>query len=191
MINESQIVNYGVVQNGKIKYFKPTFVEQQLLSLEGKQVGMIVFEKDPAVTEDMHGFLRGGIIRGVCMQTEMFAGNTEKEIYNILKEKCGFYIERSIHFGNETITQRDYLHMDSCGKKRGRQFIDEIVRYLAEHDIIVPDPSEFLLNKYKSVKSNGKRNQKKDDQPNPEESANPRIITPRNGKSKLFLLADS
>lgn len=189
MINESQIVNYGVVKNGKVHYYKPKFVEQQILDLEGKEIGMVLFEKVPAVTEDMHGFLRGGIIRKVCMSTELFAGNSESEIYDILKEKCNFYVNRTVIFGNESFTKKDYLHMDTCGKRRGKEFIDAIIRFLAEHDIIVPDPSEFLYNKYKSTHGN-KRKKEESVEHDPAESEHQGIYTPMYRAGRLFILSD-
>lgn len=150
---DPEIMTRGIVKDGKFNCFRPQTEQQWLLANEGKELVRIYREVVESTTTDQHGYLRGGIIRSCCMNSDRFAGWQEEEIYDYFVDKY-FYVPVVKTMNGVSVEFKRKLSMATCGKRRAAEFISRIIQDLAEdkeNPIVVPDASEFVLNKYSSI----------------------------------------
>lgn len=152
---QPQIIFKGRIVNGVRQYYRGLKHQKYLKSLEGKEFEEILTETDGDVTLDQHGYMRAGIIRKTCMQTDLFEGWTETEIYEYFADRH-FYIPiiKTVNGVQKEFKHR--LSMASCGIKRASEFIEAVLKELAENGIYPLSPDEYYYGKYAKPKTNGK-----------------------------------
>lgn len=169
-ILEPEIQTRGIVQKGIFNSFRPVTENKWLDANEGKELVRIYREVVEPTTTDQHGYMRGGIIRSCCMQSDRFAGWEEEDIYAYFVQKY-FYIPVIKTENGKSIEFRRYLSMASCGKRRSAEFISRVIQDLAEDKecpIVVPPPEDFILNKYSSINRGKKTENGRDQGPSPD-----------------------
>lgn len=150
---DPEIQTRGLVVKGVFNPFRPITENKWLDANEGKELVRIYRQVVEPTTTDQHGYLRGGIIRSACMNSDRFAGWEEEDIYAYFVQKY-FYIPVIKTENGKSIEFRKYLSMASCGKRRAAEFISRIIQDLAEdkeNPIVVLPPEEYVLNKYSSI----------------------------------------
>ena len=85
--------HYGKIIGGKRRYYNPDLHNESLKSLEGKEFEEVIKEKHKRVSQDAHGYYRGGVI-GTAMEFEMFNGWTKDDIHDFF----GAFAEASHQF---------------------------------------------------------------------------------------------
>lgn len=153
MQNDPDIIFYGTIKNGKRLYWKPNLHQTLISSLEGKVFEEIIRERIEPSTDDQRGYLFGAIIRKTCMNTELFGGWTEDEIYDFFAGKF-FSVKKTVIFKGKEYTIKKPLSLNKrngAGKKRVSEFISRIVEFLANEGIEVQDPSSYKLNSYSKI----------------------------------------
>ena len=67
---EPRIKFYGKIKNGTKHYYKPSLHNARIQELEGQEFEEILEPVHVDVSQDQHGYYRGGIIRSACMKHE-------------------------------------------------------------------------------------------------------------------------
>ena len=145
----AQLKHFGKVVNNKKIYYNEKLYAQQLKSLEGKEFEEVIKEKSKRVSEDQHGYYRKGVI-GTAMEFEMFGGYDRDDIHDLF---AGLFLtEQRSMFLNGTTERYEVKKVrstSSLNRKEMAEFIDKCIRWLAEHEIVVKDSWEYLLDNYK------------------------------------------
>lgn len=146
--------HYGQVKNGTLIHYNFPLYSQTLSSLEGKEFDLIIKEKHKRVSLDTHGYYRAGIVKE-CMNYEMFGGWSEDDLHSFFADMFLKYTKMLIvNHDNGTTTQREITRIQSTSElnqKEMNEFIDKVVQWLAEHEIIIQSPESYYLGKYKTT----------------------------------------
>lgn len=136
-----------VIKHGGRYYLQPMKLHQRLMELEGKSGYDIIEEDFDPTTKDQFAYYYGGIIKAVCMQTEMFAGNEETEIDDHFRDLFLTYRKMiSINGKHREVVKQD--HLSSLGKKKMAEYITKVIAWLGNEGIECPEPNEFIIKKY-------------------------------------------
>lgn len=147
------IKHLGTSKNGEFKAFKPKLLKSDYLQYDDQPCYVVIMPYVEAKSHDQLGFLHGGIIAGTCMKTELYAGWTAKEIYN---DFCTMFAEDTVYKerGDGVMIEVKVREaVKDFSKKRMSQFINDILNFLAFHDIHTLSPEEYITGKYKTVKA--------------------------------------
>ena len=144
--------HYGKVVQGVKRYYRPELLADNLAELEGKEFEEVLKEKTKHVSTDAHAFYRAGII-GTAMKDEMFGGWTKDEVHDHF---AGLFLsyadkEKAINGEGKTV-MIDVLKIKSTSSLNSKQmfeFCEKVIRWLAFHKIIVKDPEQYQLTKYR------------------------------------------
>jgi len=79
--------HFFVVKDGQILYDNKEMLSFFLQRLEGKRGYFLVREYEEEVSPNQYAYYFGGIIRSECMNSNCFAGLTDKEIHQVLLEE--------------------------------------------------------------------------------------------------------
>lgn len=147
---EPQVKHKFTVKGGKRNYLKPTQQAAAMAAMEGKGVFYEVYEPEfEPTTTDQHGYYRGGIIRTVCMQTELFGGWKEDDIHEYFASEF-LSNKRMKRLNNWDIEITKVESTANLGKRKMAEFITKVIDWLAQTGIEVPPPEDFILKKYSS-----------------------------------------
>jgi hypothetical protein len=136
--------HYFNVSEGKFNWEDPQMLEVKRKLLEGKRGYAIIEEDTEDVSLNQLAYYFGGIIRQECMNSECFAGLSEKEIHNYLLTKCEGSM-RKVYRPDKTfavIEMPGDFDLIMGSKKRMALYIEKVIATLqTEHDIF-PKPAE-------------------------------------------------
>ena len=142
--------------NRKFHFDRPEMFDKQKTAMNGKRGYAIFVEEDGDVTSSQRGYLYGGIIRAECMNSNVFAGMNEKEIYQYFIKKLRSYT-KTIKTGEVETIEVFAEDVSSYGKRKMTRFIDEVIALLnTEFNIFPKDPTEYKLNRYEQIKKRKK-----------------------------------
>ncbi|MES2395838.1 MAG: hypothetical protein V4549_07535 [Bacteroidota bacterium] len=153
MAKKTVIKHFGKVVNGKRIYYNDMLHNEYVSSLEGEEFEEVIKLKSKRVSQDAHGYYRGGIL-GECMNYEMFRGWSRDEIH--LQHFAPMFLSytKTTKYiaGGETMYResRDVISTASLNSKEMFEFCELCIQWLAEHGIVVHTPQEYLLGKYKT-----------------------------------------
>lgn len=148
MSSEAILKHRWVIKNGVRHYMKPVLLQQRLLQLEGKSGYDVIEEAFDPNTRDQYGYYFGGIIRATCMQTEQFSAMEEDEIDAFFRDKFLTY-QKAVTFKGQPVIVTRRIDIKELGKRKMAEYITKVIAYLAtEENIIVPEPSDFILKRY-------------------------------------------
>jgi hypothetical protein len=153
MAKKTVIKHFGKIVNGKRIYYNDALHNEYVSSMEGQEFEEIIKVKSKRVSQDAHGYYRGGIL-GECMNYEMFRGWTRNEIHDLHFAPMFLSYTTSVKFiaGGETMF-RDETRIQSTSSLNSKEmfeFCELCIQWLAEHGIVVHTPQEYLLGKYKT-----------------------------------------
>lgn len=149
MSKDPEIIFSGRVINLKFIPEKPAWWNTNIESLEGKDVEVTIGEKKRKKSLPQLAFYFGGIIRTACMRSSVFAGWEFRAIDDHLRDLFASYPMTMVtKDGKISVTiVRDDIATYKIDQMNF--FIERVLQYLLdEHDIEVPDPLDFKLNKY-------------------------------------------
>lgn len=153
MAKKTVIRHFGKVVNGKRIYYNDALHNEYVSSLEGQEFEEVIKIKSKRVSQDAHGYYRGGIL-GECMEYEMFRGWTRNEIHELHFAPMFLTYTTTVKYisGGETMYRDEKrIHStSSLNSKEMFEFCELCIQWLAEHGIVVHTPQEYLLEKYKT-----------------------------------------
>jgi hypothetical protein len=143
MFNENFIRITGVPKNGIFVPFQPQLYKDILLKNDGRKIDLLIKDHEEPKSKQQLGFFFKVIIRDVCMQTELFGGWDKDEIYEFF---CSEFLAKTktlkLKSGKEKILQLNAT-LSACNKLETAIFIDNVIRFLANEGIEVPDPINY------------------------------------------------
>lgn len=143
---------FGRIKNGVKHYYKPIEYQNLINSLENKEFEETISERFVQTTTDQHAFYRGAIIK-TCLETELFGGWTDDEIHDYFR---GLYLSRTLLFTFPNGKREEIKVLESTAsisKKKMAQFIDSVINWLAQQNIYIQSPEEYVLTKYSTKKA--------------------------------------
>jgi len=149
---KANIILRGTVENGIRRYYRPSLLKARLKALEGKEFQEIVQEKEEETTTDQHGYYRGGIIRGTCMESTLFEGWEHDDIHNFFAAEFLSYKRILLKGDDDAVTVTITQSTIDLNKKEMSAYIDKIKNWLGGEGIIVLDPDEYKSDKYRTIK---------------------------------------
>jgi hypothetical protein len=146
---ELKFKHFFTVKNGAFIFDDQEMLEYKRKNLEGKRGYALLEEELESNTPDQYGYYFGGIIRKECMNSNDFAGLTEKEIHmallSTLRSKQISYINKK----GERIFKTIEEDFRSFGKKKMTLYIEEVIAYLqTDHNIYVKPAEHYKYNKF-------------------------------------------
>ncbi len=145
------IKHIGVIRNGIPIFYNLPLWENNLKSLEGQEIEIIIAKKHKKPSNATYGYYRGGIIR-FCSQLQLFDGWTEEEIHDYWSNEFLSTYKEILLPNGQKITKKSKTSTKSLSQEEMNEYIEKICRKLAELGIFVPSPEQFYINKYRSIK---------------------------------------
>lgn len=147
------IRHFGKVLNGKRIYYNEKLHNESVLELEGQEFEEVIKLKSKRVSQDAHGYYRGGIL-GECMEYEMFRGWSRNDIHELHFAPMFLTYTATVKYiaGDETMYREEQRIRStaSLNSKEMFEFCEQCIQWLAEHGIVVHSPHQYLLGKYKT-----------------------------------------
>lgn len=147
--------HFFTVQNGKFVWEEPQMFKAKKLLLEGKRGYAVIEEISENASSNQLAYYFGGIIRQECMNSEAFAGLSEREIHNyLLTEVAGSM--RQIHRPDGSVSLIEMPgDFDSIkdNKKKMSEYLQKVIALLNTEWEIFPKSAEnyktnqFLMKK--------------------------------------------
>ena len=152
MAKKTILKHFGKVVNGKRIYYNFDLHAETLHDLEGQEFEEVIKLKHKKVSNDAHGYYRGGIL-GECMEYEMFAGWEREEIHQHFatlflryKVTVKYILLGEMVFREEIRTQSTA----DLSSKEMFEFCEKCIQWCAEQGIVIQSPEQYVLNKYKT-----------------------------------------
>ncbi len=147
------IKHFGKVINGKRIYYNHDLHSEYLHDLEGQEFEETIKIKHKKVSNDAHGYYRGGIL-GECMGFEMFRGWEREECHQHFARlflKYKFTVKYMQPNGETSFVESERIQStSSLSSKEMFEFCEKCIQWCAEQGIIIRTPEEYLLGKYKT-----------------------------------------
>ena len=140
---DPDIIFRGEVRNGKKIHDRPELYQMQLNDLEGKRFEEVIRPEHVPPSPNQRAYYRAGIIRMACMKSNFFAGYTEEEIHQELMRTLRAYI-KNINDTDHEFTQE----YSAFSKEQHALYIDDVLNWLAMHEIYPEPPENFKFNRY-------------------------------------------
>lgn len=159
MASKAIIKHFGRIRGGIRIYYNDPLHRSQMEALEGKEFEEVIKEKSKRVSAEVHGYYRGGIIPA-CLASEMFGGWDEKEVHKFFQAQ---FLEEVIvkTLGDGTIAEIAYtLSTAELTQSQMSVFVDKVLGFCSQHNIVVQPPENYLYHKYKQdTQENTKKEQ--------------------------------
>lgn len=152
MAKHTTIKHFGKIVKGKRIYYNPELHAESLHALEGKEFEEVIKLRFKKVSNDFHGYYRGGII-GECLDSNIFAGWERNEIHDFFAQMFLTYAKTIKFIGSKGTHYREQVNTistSSLSSKEMSEFCDKVIQWCAENGIIIHSPEEYLMSKYKT-----------------------------------------
>jgi hypothetical protein len=145
--------HYGKIVNGAAAYYNYPLFAQSLAELEGKEFDLIIKEKYKKVSLDTHGYYRGGVIKE-ALKYEIFGGWDEDMLHDFfasefLRQVKVFQLQKEDGIHQAPITS--IRSTSSLSQGEMNEFVDKVIRWLANEGIVIHSPEQYYLDKYKTA----------------------------------------
>jgi hypothetical protein len=153
MAKKTILKHFGKIINGKCIYYNNDLHNEYLHDLEGQEFEETIKLKHKKVSNDAHGYYRGGIL-GECMEYEIFAGWEREEIHVRHFARMFLTYKRVIKYldGLETKFKEEkyILSTGDLSSKEMFEFCERCIQWCAENGIIIQSPEQYILGKFKT-----------------------------------------
>ena len=153
MAKQTVIKHFGKIVNGKRIYNNPALHDEYVKDLEGKEFVEVIKQKHKKVSNDAHGYYRGGVL-GEAMNYELFGGWSRDEIHDDHFAPLFLSYKKTVKYiaGDETMFREKTETQSTAdlSSKEMFEFCEKCIQWLAEKGIVVHTPEEYLLGKYKT-----------------------------------------
>lgn len=137
--------HYFTVKNGEYAWEEPQMFQIKKTMLEGKRGFAIIEEETERTTSSQLAYYFGGIIRQECMNSECFAGMTEKEIHDILLTEVAGTMRKVYHPASKIHRMMQMpgdFEQIMNSKKKMSDYLEKVIAKLETEYYIYPKPSE-------------------------------------------------
>lgn len=145
--------HFGKVINGKRIYYNNDLHNEYVRDLEGQEFEEKIKLKHKKVSNDAHGYYRGGIL-GECIEFEMFRGWEREEIHQHFARlflKYRFVVKYIQPDGTTSFVESERIQSTAeLSSKEMFEFCEKCIHWCAEQGIIIRTPQEYLLGKFKT-----------------------------------------
>lgn len=144
--------HFGRVTNGNLVHYNYPLFKQSLAQLEGLEFDLVLKEKHKRVSLDTHGFYRGGIVKE-CLQYEIFGGWNEDDVHDFFADMFLSYTRTVTIKTENSVIHRNIRKTQSTAELNQREmneYVDRVIRWLADEGIVIQSPENYFLGKYKS-----------------------------------------
>lgn len=159
-------------QQMMIIWYKPLLLQTALLSYKDQEIRITIEPRLIDATVEEHAYYRASI-RWLIDNTEAYAGWDEQVLNHEFKKMfIGHPVSKEIHYPNGEIKIVDSVMVPSTaeiGKKKMAFLISEMIRYNAEHGILIPAASDFVLKKYSKKIRDVRHEPNQEQRPDPSE----------------------
>jgi len=147
------IKHRGVIKNGKRIYDNFNLHVEALHDLEGQRFEEIIKLEYKSVSNDAHGYYRGGVL-GECMEYELFGGWEREEIHKEFAKRFLSYKKVTKYLaadGTTSFKEEDETQSTAdLSSKEMFEYCEKCIQWCAERGIIIKTPEEYYLGKYKT-----------------------------------------
>lgn len=145
------------MEGGKptLHFYKPKTFANCLSNHIERDVYVIIEDQVADKSISQLGFYNAGIIRDSCMNSEQFGGWEHFEIANFFEDMFLteiIYKDRDTLTGKITEEVKVRLRVSMLNEKSMSEFIEKVIRWLANEGIPVKDPELYVMNKYRTVR---------------------------------------
>lgn len=141
--------HYGKIVNGIKKYYNAELYKANLKELEGEEFEETIKKKHKTNSLDQNGFYRAGIIR-TCLQYEMFFHMSEDEVHDFFGTMFLGWNKTLIVNGKNYLLRKITSTTD-LSREEMQEYIEKCIHWCAEQNIIIQDPQQYELGKYKTI----------------------------------------
>lgn len=146
--------HYGNVnEDGSLFFYNKALFQQSTDLLRGKEFDIIIKEKHKKVSLDTHGYYRGGVIKE-ALQYEIFGGWDEGDLHNFFASEflretkiLSLSKEGAVHQAPVTSIRSTA----SLNQSEMNEFVEKVIRWLANEGIVIHSPEEYYLGRYKTT----------------------------------------
>lgn len=136
--------HFFVVRDNEVIYDNKEMLSFFLKRLEGKRGYFIVREYEEEVSPNQYAYYFGGIIRAECMNSNCFAGLSDKQIHQVLLEEVR---GKQITIGMPDGTKRFKTVTDdfrAYGQRKMALYVQDVIQHLqVEYNIHPKDPKMY------------------------------------------------
>lgn len=148
------IKHFGKISNGKRLYYNVELHNESIAKLEGQEFEEVIKLKHKRVSHDAFGYYYGACIE-TALEFEMFGGWNKDEVDDFFSDMFLSYTKTlCIKHDNGVEEFRTIKKVESKGQgfssKQMSIFVEKVIGWLAEHNIIVPPSENFVRGKYKT-----------------------------------------
>ena len=132
----------GKVVSGSLALYDTALYIQDLERHEGMDIFVEIHLDEVNHTPEQMAYFRGPITN-IALQTEVFGGWTKIEFQEFMKEQ--FLKEvKDVKQLDGTIKEMIVIpSLGDVGIRKMKKFIEDVIQFLAEQDIIVKSPNEY------------------------------------------------
>ena len=148
MAKKTILKHFGKIVNGKRIYYNFNLHIETLHDLEGQDFEEVIKLKHKKVSNDAHGYYRGGIL-GECMEYEMFRGWERDEIH---QHFATLFLRYTVNVMTETVfrEEKKIQSTSDLSSKEMFEFCEKCIQWCAENGIVIHSPESYILGKYKT-----------------------------------------
>lgn len=143
---EASFLHRGIIKNGKFIADRPDWYYGEMKMKEGRRVEITIEDEREEKTISQLGFYFGVIVKKICANHFDFQGWDWREIHTEILLEAGRFHYKTREPGEPLIIFDDIKFYT---KDEMTTFLEDAMRTLVEnHEIYIPDPHNFKLNKY-------------------------------------------
>lgn len=136
---DTETVFKGKITNNRLFVAdRQKMYDSHLQGLSGERVEIIIRKEKRKATTNQFKFYFGGIIKGTCMKSTLFAGWSAESIDHYFRYRYAFTMKKSN--GKE---QRETHDLALYSTDDMIKFIDQVIAELAQNGIEVLSPEEY------------------------------------------------
>lgn len=147
--------HFGKISNGKRLYYNVELHSESIAKLEGQEFEEVIKLKHKRVSHDAFAYYYGAVI-GTALEFEMFGGWNKDEVDDFFSD---MFLSYTKTLCLKQDSGEDHLYtvrkIESKGtgfsSKQMSIFVEKVIGWLAEHNIVVPPSENFVRGKYKTI----------------------------------------
>lgn len=126
----------------------------QLQQLEGKEYELTIKEKYKKGTEDQFGYYFAGVLN-TCYNTNEFSHfDKAQDIHDLFFAPKFLSFNKMVETKYEKFEVQITPRLSSMSKKEFSDFLEKVISWCGDNNILILTPQEYSLGKYKTYETN-------------------------------------
>ncbi len=143
------IKHFGYVAHNVFTPVDRQKYNNQLAGLDGKKCALMIEEVEDNATVDQHAYYRGAVIK-TCLKSEYFAHSSDDDVHELFTTLFLGYVV-FINTGGLVWSDQRYYSTAKMKKKPFAEFLEKVIAWCAEHNIIIHSPEDYYLECFKTI----------------------------------------